>query len=70
MNPSYLKKFQLAIKLYYEATDLSFCAYLLATAEIAAVSGSAFGIDNHFRISFATADDLLKEAIKRIQNVV
>ncbi len=44
-----------------ETTDLSFCAYLLEKAEIAAVPGSAFGIDNHFRISFAAADDLLKE---------
>ena len=53
-----------------EATDLSFCAYLLEKAEVAAVPGSAFGIDNHFRISFAAADDLLKEAVKRIQNAL
>ncbi len=53
-----------------EATDLSFCAHLLEKAEVAAVPGSAFGIDNHFRISFAAADDLLKEAVKRIQNAL
>ncbi len=53
-----------------EATDLSFCAYLLEKAEVAAVPDSAFGIDNHFRISFAAADDLLKEAVKRIQNAL
>ncbi len=51
-----------------EATDLLFCAYLLEKTGVVAVPGSAFGIDNHFRISFAAADDLLKEAIKRIQN--
>ncbi len=44
-----------------EATDLLFCAYLLEKTGVVAVLSSTFGIDNHFRISFAAADDLLKK---------
>lgn len=43
-----------------------FCEYLLAEAHVAVVSGSAFGADNCFRLSYAASDDTLKEAIKRI----
>lgn len=51
-------------------TDLELCAYLLEKAEVAAVPGSAFGAENCFRISFAAADDLLHEAIARIQRAL
>jgi aspartate aminotransferase len=46
--------------------DNDFCNYLLEEALVAAVSGSAFGLDGFFRISYATSDDLLKEACARI----
>lgn len=49
------------------ATDLDFCAYLLDDALVAAVPGSAFGMDGYFRISYATSDALLKEACVRIK---
>ena len=50
--------------------DVAFCAYLLETAEVAAVPGTAFGCEGHFRISFATSDDNLQNAIRRIQNAL
>lgn len=48
-------------------TDLDFCDYLLEHALVAAVPGSAFGLDGYFRISYATSDAVLSEACKRIK---
>jgi aspartate aminotransferase len=47
------------------ATDLSM--YLLNDAKVSVVTGDAFGDDNCVRISYATSDDLLKEAMTRIK---
>lgn len=47
-----------------------FCEYLLNTAHVATVSGSAFGADECFRISYATSEGLLTEAIRRIAEAV
>ncbi len=44
-----------------------FCAFLLEKANVAVVPGVAFGDDNCFRLSYAAADDQLKEAIRRIK---
>jgi aspartate aminotransferase len=41
--------------------------YLLEQANVAVVAGEAFGDDRCFRISFATSDDVLVEAIDRIR---
>ncbi len=46
------------------------CEYLLHRALVAVVSGSPFGDDRCFRISFATSDDLLTEAIDRIADAL
>jgi aspartate aminotransferase len=40
--------------------------YLLDKAQVATVGGDAFGAPNCLRISYATSDDLLVEAVKRI----
>ena len=48
------------------ADDISFCGYLLEAAGVAAVPGSAFGIDNYFRISFAAPDSDINTALERI----
>ncbi|MBM3617308.1 MAG: pyridoxal phosphate-dependent aminotransferase [Alphaproteobacteria bacterium] len=50
--------------------DLDLCAYLLDDALVAAVPGSAFGLDGYFRISYATSDAILAEAVKRIKAAV
>ncbi|RMF17283.1 MAG: pyridoxal phosphate-dependent aminotransferase [Alphaproteobacteria bacterium] len=51
-------------------TDLDFCNYLLESEGVAAVHGQAFGLSPHFRVSYATADDLLEEALARIAQAV
>ncbi|NGO63786.1 pyridoxal phosphate-dependent aminotransferase [Rhizobium daejeonense] len=48
------------------ATDADFCAYLLEDANVAVVPGSAFGLSPFFRISYASAESELVEALKRI----
>jgi len=41
--------------------------FLLDKAQVATVGGDAFGAPNCLRISYATSDDLLVEAVKRIK---
>jgi len=48
-------------------TDSDFCAELLEAEGVAVVTGSAFGLSPHFRISYATADSILEDACGRIQ---
>jgi DNA polymerase elongation subunit (family B) len=50
--------------------DLDFCEYLLSEASVAVVPGSAFGMPNFFRLSYATSEELLIEACKRIANAL
>jgi len=50
------------------ARDMSF--YLLEVAHVATVTGTAFGNKNCIRFSYATSDDLLAEAMKRIKNAL
>ena len=49
------------------ATDEDFVTYLLDDAKVAAVQGEAFGLSPAMRISYATSDELLREACERIQ---
>ncbi|MCU0458049.1 MAG: pyridoxal phosphate-dependent aminotransferase [Bacteroidales bacterium] len=50
------------------ADDLAL--YLLAEARVALVSGSAFGSDNCIRISYATSDERITEAVSRIKEAL
>lgn len=50
------------------STDL--CMYLLYDANVALVQGVAFGDDNCIRLSYATSEDKLKEAVKRIKEAI
>lgn len=47
--------------------SLDFCDYILNTALVSLVPGVAFGMDEHVRISYASSEEELKEAIKRIK---
>jgi aspartate aminotransferase len=47
-------------------TDTDFCDYLLHEAHVAVVPGAAFGLSPFFRISYATSEAELGEAIQRI----
>ena len=48
-------------------SDGDFVEYLLEAEGVAVVQGTAFGLSPYFRISYATSDDLLREACTRIQ---
>jgi len=48
-------------------TDEDFVGYLLEDARVAAVQGAAFGLSPAMRISYATSDELLREACARIR---
>ena len=42
------------------------CSYLLDTAHVALVPGAAFGDDRCIRLSYAVADDVLADALRRV----
>lgn len=48
-------------------TDEAFCNALLDETGVAVVFGAAFGLSPHFRISYATSDEQLSDAIGRIR---
>ena len=50
------------------STDMAF--YLLEEAGVATVMGSAFGDDACIRLSYATSEDLLREAMRRIKEAL
>lgn len=47
--------------------SLDFCDYILNTALVSLVPGVAFGMDEHVRISYASSEEELREAMKRIK---
>jgi aspartate aminotransferase len=49
-------------------TDL--CMYLLDKGHVAVVPGAAFGDDNYIRFSYATSDEKLKEAVRRMKEAL
>ncbi len=51
-------------------TASDFALYLLENANVATVTGEAFGNPNCIRISYAASEDELREAVKRIKAVV
>ena len=50
------------------STDLAF--YLLETAHVATVGGDAFGDPECFRMSYATSDENIHEAMRRIKEAL
>jgi aspartate aminotransferase len=51
-------------------TDEDVVLYLLDAAGVATVQGAAFGLSPHFRISFATSETVLTDAVARISVAV
>jgi len=47
--------------------DEDFVTYLLESVGVAVVQGAAFGLEPHFRISYATSEKNLEESCRRIQ---
>jgi len=52
------------------ATDADFCTYVLEHHDVAIVPGRAFGLSPYFRISYATSEEELREALVRIARAV
>jgi aspartate aminotransferase len=52
------------------STSDDLALYLLDKAQVATVGGDAFGAPDCLRISYATSDDLLIEAVKRIKGAL
>ncbi len=50
------------------STDMAF--YILNEANVATVMGSAFGDDTCIRLSYATSEELLREALRRIKEAL
>ncbi len=50
--------------------DLEFSEVLLNTVGVAVVPGSAFGLDGHMRISYATSPAILQDALARINKAI
>ena len=49
------------------SNDEEFMNYLLDSEGIAGVHGAAFGLSPYFRLSYATSDEILEDACKRIK---
>lgn len=48
-------------------TDVEFAEFLLVEAKVAVVPGSAFGTPGYIRLSYATSDESIQEALKRLK---
>lgn len=51
-------------------SSLDFCDYILENALVSLVPGIAFGMDDHIRISYASSESELREAVKRIKKAL
>ena len=51
-------------------TDKDFAQYILQAGEVAIVPGVAFGLEPHFRVSYAAADTMLETAMTRIRDAI
>ncbi len=49
------------------SNSLDFCKYILEQANVSLVPGIAFGMDDHVRISYASSEKELREAVRRIK---
>lgn len=52
------------------ANDVALAEFLIEKAGVALVPGTAFGMPNHIRMSCATSDDNLSEALEKIKKVL
>ena len=51
-------------------TSTDFAMYLLEVGHVATVGGDAFGAPDYFRLSYATSEEMILEATKRIANAL
>ena len=51
-------------------TSTDFAMYLLEVGHVATVGGDAFGAPEYFRLSYATSEDQIREAVKRMADAL
>jgi aspartate aminotransferase len=51
-------------------TDLDLVLHILRESAVALMPGSGFGMPGHIRISFATSEQTLRDAVKRLAGVL
>jgi aspartate aminotransferase len=51
-------------------SDVKLAEFILDKAEVALVPGSAFGMDGHLRLSYATSMEALETALARIKQAI
>jgi aspartate aminotransferase len=51
-----------------DAKDL--CMYILNVGHVALTPGGAFGAPNYIRLSYATSEDQIREAVQRIKKAL
>ena len=51
-------------------SDLALAEFMLEKGNVAAVPGSAFGMDGYIRISYCVSDDVLRQGILRIEKTL
>ena len=49
--------------------DVELASYILDKAQVAMVPGTAFGSPGHLRLSYATSDNILQDALQRLQKL-
>jgi aspartate aminotransferase len=54
----------------HPTTATHFCSWLLEEAGVALVPGAAFGDDRYARMSYATSDEVLEDAIQRMAKAI
>ncbi|TAK55720.1 MAG: pyridoxal phosphate-dependent aminotransferase [Gammaproteobacteria bacterium] len=59
-----------AMRAVGSADDSAFAEFLINQAGVAVVPGSAFGAPGHFRLSFATSNAVLEDALARMRRVL
>ena len=57
-------------KMKVDFSEYDFCDYVMTSAYVGLVSGSAFGDPNCFRLSYAASEDQLREAVRRMKEVL
>ena len=50
--------------------SMTFCEYLLESANVACVPGIGFGLEGHIRLSYATSDANIDEGLSRLSDWV
>ena len=51
-------------------TALDLCLIILEAKSVVSVAGNSFGANNNIRFSYATSEDIINEAMNRLEEVI